>query len=274
MRKKFSGQSERSRLPNPVKAILTGAAGTVGSALAKHLAELGHPVTAWNRAVVPIDRYQPMEDFVRRERPEVLYHLAIASRSTGIANESWLVNYEWTSELAWITRQLDVRFVFTSSVMVFTDNAQGPFTVESVPDAAEGYGYEKRMAEQRVLHRNPHAVVARLGWQIGEGVGSNNMIDFFARQSASAGSVQASRNWYPACSFVRDTVSALLWLASATPGLYLIDSNKRWNFHQIASALNEKHGGRWNVVGTDDFVHDQRMVDPRVPIPSLQLALP
>ena len=257
-----------------MKAILTGAAGTVGSAMATHLRELGHQVSTWNRRVVPIDRYQPMEDFVRRERPDVLFHLAIASRSTGIANESWVVNYEWTSELAWITRQLDVRFVFTSSVMVFTNNAKGPFTVESVPNAGEGYGCEKRMAEQRVFHQNPQAVVARLGWQIGERVGSNNMIDFLAKQSASNGSVQASRKWYPACSFVRDTAPALLWLASATPGLYLIDSNTRWNFHQIASALNEKHGRRWNVIGIDDFVYDQRMIDPRVPIPSLQYTLP
>jgi dTDP-4-dehydrorhamnose reductase len=257
-----------------MKAILTGAAGTVGSAMATHLRELGHQVSTWNRRVVPIDRYQPMEDFVRRERPDVLFHLAIASRSTGIANESWVVNYEWTSELAWITRQLDVRFVFTSSVMVFTNNAKGPFTVESVPNAGEGYGCEKRMAEQRVFHQNPQAVVARLGWQIGERVGSNNMIDFLAKQSASNGSVQASRKWYPACSFVRDTAPALLWLASATPGLYLIDSNTRWNFHQIASALNEKHGRRWNVIGIDDFVYDQRMIDPRVPIPSLQSTLP
>jgi dTDP-4-dehydrorhamnose reductase len=257
-----------------MKTVITGAHGTVGSALAEHLRTQGHKVVAWDRSVIPIDRYQPMEDFVRQERPDVLFHLAIASRSTGVAKESWLVNYEWTSELAWITRQLGVRFVFTSSVMVFTDNAKGPFTVNSKPDAAEGYGYEKRMAEERVFHQNPNAIIARLGWQIGDTSGSNNMIDFFERQTVAHGRIQASRKWYPACSFVRDTAPALLWLASAAPGLYLIDSNTRWTFHEIASALNEKNGGRWNVVVNDDFVFDQRMIDPRVPIPSLQSTLP
>jgi dTDP-4-dehydrorhamnose reductase len=253
-----------------MKAIITGAHGTVGSALSKHLTVQGHQVVAWDRSVVPIDRYQPMEDFVRQERPDVLFHLAIASRSTGVANESWLVNYEWTSELAWITRQLGVRFVFTSSVMVFSDDAKGPFTVDSQPDAPRGYGYEKRMAEQRVFHQNPDAVVARLGWQIGEAGGSNNMIDFFEKKAAASEGVAASRKWYPACSFVRDTAAALTWLASAKPGLYLIDSNTRWNFHEIASALNEKHGRHWSIVANDDFVFDQRMVDPGVPIPSLR----
>src|SRR5882724_2031503 len=106
-----------------MKAIITGANGTVGSALVKFLQSQGHWVVVWDRAAVPIDRYQPMEDFVRREKPDALFHLAIASRSTGVPNESWLVNYEWSSELAWVTRQLGLRFVFTSSVMVFTDDA-------------------------------------------------------------------------------------------------------------------------------------------------------
>jgi dTDP-4-dehydrorhamnose reductase len=257
-----------------MKAIITGASGTVGSVLAQRLRTQGHKVVAWDRRIIPIDQYQPMEDFVRQERPDFLFHLAIASRSTGLTNESWLVNYEWASELAWVTRQLGVRFIFTSSVMVFTDDAKGPFTVDSVPDAAQGYGHEKRMAEQRVLHQNPDAIVARLGWQIGERAGSNNMIDFLEKKAAAGETIGASRKWYPACSFVSDTADALTWLASEKPGLYQINSNARWNFHEIASALNEKHGGRWKIVGNDDFVYDQRMIDPRVPIPSLQNTLP
>lgn len=256
-----------------MKAIITGVHGTVGSELAEHLRAHGHKVVPWDRSIVPIDRYQPMEDLVRHEKPDIVFHLAIASRSTGVPNESWLVNYEWTSELAWITRQLGVRFVFTSSVMVFTDNAKGPFTVESQPDAAAGYGYEKRMAEARVFHQNPDAIVARLGWQIGEAAGSNNMIDFLEKQMKTSGRINASRKWFPACSFVRDSAAVLSWLATAKPGLYQINSNARWTFFEIASALNKLHGNRWQVVGNDDFVYDQRMVDPRVPIPSLEQTL-
>jgi dTDP-4-dehydrorhamnose reductase len=63
-----------------------------------------------------------MEAFVRGHAPDVLYHLAIASQSTGRGpNESWQVNYEWSSELAWITRSLGVRRVFASTATVFSD---------------------------------------------------------------------------------------------------------------------------------------------------------
>lgn len=210
-----------------------------------------------------------MEDFVRREKPDVLFHLAIASKSTGKPNESWLVNYEWTSELAWITRQLGVRYVFTSSVMVFSDNAKGPFTSESVPDAPEGYGYEKRMAELRVMYQNPNAHVARIGWQIGDAPGSNNMVDYFEKH----GTINASRRWLPACSFVQDTAAVLAKLSEKPPGLYMIDGNTKWSFYEIAGALNTKHGERWRIVPTDDFIYDQRMIDPRVNVRPLNATL-
>lgn len=257
-----------------MKALITGASGTVGRALTQYLQAAGWQIARWNRSQTPIDHYPSMEALVRSTAPDVLFHLATASQSTGRENESWLVNYDWTSELAWICRTLDIRFVFTSSVMVFTNNAIGPFTPDSPADATKGYGYEKRAAEARVFYQNPDVVVARIGWQIGEAAGSNNMIDFFERQMADQGYIHASTRWYPACSFLADTAAALAHLAQAVPGLYLVDANKRWTFFEIATALNQHHNNRWIILPNEDFVYDQRMIDPRVPIASLQERLP
>ncbi len=254
-----------------MKALVTGANGTVGRALCRLL---GTDAVPWDRERVPIDQYAPVEEFVRTVAPDVVFHLAIASRSTGRPNESRLVNYEWPSELAWVTRTLRIRFIFTSSVMVFTDKARGPFTIESVPDATEGYGHEKLMAEKRVMSQNPEAVVARLGWQIGDAPGSNNMIDYFERQMREKGEIRASTKWLPACSFLDDTAAALLSLGNAAPGLYQLDANQRWSFEEIARALNERHGGHWKVASTDDFVFDQRMLDSRINVPPLSKHLP
>jgi dTDP-4-dehydrorhamnose reductase len=99
------------------------------------------------------------------------------------------------------------------------------------------------------------------------------MIDFFEKQMAQNGCVKASRKWYPACSFVADTAAVIAELAAASPGLYLVNSNTRWNFYEIASALNEKHGRRWKIVADDSFVFDQRMLESRVPIRPLSATL-
>lgn len=257
-----------------MNAIITGASGAVGSGLKQFLEAQGETVVPWDRLQTPIDNYAAMESFVRMEQPDVIFHLATASKPTGRDNEGWWVNIHWTSELAWICRQLGVRFVFTSSVMIFTNQAVGPFTPHTVPDASEGYGYEKLQAEQRALSQNPDAVVARLGWQIGERAGSNNMLDFFERQMQENGEIRASQRWYPACSFITDTASALVGLAQQPGGVYMVDSNERWTFYEIASALNAVHQQQWKIIPTSDFVYDQRMVDPRVVIPALNVRLP
>ena len=257
-----------------MKAIVTGAGGTVGARLCEYLRSQGVEAVGWDRSRVPVDDYWAMERFVRSVAPDVVFHLAIASRSTGRPHESWLVNYEWTSELAWICRTLGVRFVFTSSVMVFSDRAPGPFTRLSVPDAPEGYGYEKRRAEARVLEQNPEARVVRLGWQIDERPEGNTMLATLARQAQEHGRVEASTRWRPACSFLEDTVRALLALAWVEPGLYLLDSNTRWSYYEIVQALNARHGGAWHVEPTDAFVFDQRMMDDRLVLPSLGQRLP
>lgn len=253
-----------------MRALITGARGTVGRALSRTLQAQGFEVVAWDRARVPIDDYHAMKAFIERVAPEVVYHLAIASEPTGREGESWLVNYQWPSELAWITRHASVRFVFTSTAMVFSNNAWGPFTLDSEPDAGAGYGFEKREAEQRIFHQNPYATIARLGWQIGDDYDGNQLRAWLAERGRT-GTIEASARWLPACAFLDDTAEALWRLLVRPPGLYQLDSNRGWSFYEIASALADIEG--WTVQATDEFVYDQRLIDPRAAMPPLSARL-
>jgi len=257
-----------------MKIAVTGSGGTIGSALVPYLTRQGHSVVAWDRSQVPITEYWAMEEFLRTEKVEALFHLAVPSQPTGTPNESWLVNYQWTSELAWICKELGINFVYVSTVMVFSSQQQGPFTVDTRPDAGDGYGMEKRLAEERVFHQNPASRVLRLGWQIGGPPGSNNMVDFLDEQFASEGLVACSTQWIPACSFLEDTIPVLASMTERDSGLYQFDTNQKWNFYQIAFALGKLLGRPWKITATDSFVFDQRMVDPRMPALSLKSRLP
>jgi len=257
-----------------MKFVITGMSGTVGRALSDYLTKKGHTVVGWDRSKVSIFDYNAMETFLKNEKPDGLYHLAVPSRGTGIPNESWAVNYQWTSEIAWICRVLNIPFYYTSTVMVFSANNKGPFTPQSTPDAYDGYGYEKRMAEERVFYQNPEARVIRLGWQIGYEPGSNTMISWLENQMKTEGIIAASTRWLPACSFLEDTVQILDHLRSLAPGIYLFDSNEKWSFYQIAFAINRLGKRGWNIVASDNYVYDQRMEDNRLPHFSLKTHLP
>lgn len=257
-----------------MKIVVTGSGGTIGTALSTQLKGLGHQVVPWNRTKVPITDYWVMEEFLRSTAPGALFHLAVPSQPTGMANESWTVNYQWTSELAWICRELGITFVYVSTVMVFSSQRQGPFTVDTPPDAADGYGMEKRLAEERVFHQNPAARILRLGWQIGGLPGTNTMVDFLDDQFREDGLVSCSTQWLPACSFLEDTVPVLASMPDRDPGLYQFDTNQKWSFYQIAFALNKSLGKKWKITANDTFVFDQRMVDSRLPAVSLAGRLP
>ncbi|MGH1345653.1 MAG: sugar nucleotide-binding protein [Nannocystales bacterium] len=255
------------------RALITGSRGTIGGALRAHLEAQGWEVVGWDRSKIPNDDYARMKAFVGDTAPTALFHLATASQPTQTqlsAEEVWSVNYEWTSELAWITRELDIPFVFTSTVMVFTEAVAGPYTIAMRPDAAHDYGRTKKEAEARVFAQNPCARVARLGWQIGEALTGNQM----AAWLQARGGVEASTRWIPACSMLADTAAMLRQIAESRPGLYHVDGNEGWSFYDLAMALRQRHGADWTIVPTFGRAYDQRLLDPRLELPSLRSRLP
>lgn len=256
-----------------MRALITGMNGTVGRALAEAIRAIGGDPIGYERGAGPVDEPGEVHARITEARPEVLFHLAIASRPTGLENEGRRVNVDWPAALARACAGAGVRFVFTSTAMVFSDNARGPFTIDSVPDASHGYGLEKRTAEQRVRESNPAATIARLGWQIGRTPGGNNMLTFFQDQMHTSGVVRASQKWLPACSFLHDTAAALIRLTAMPPGLYHVDSNTRWTFFEIATALSAGANHAWKVEPTDDFVFDQRLLDASLTLPPLSASL-
>ncbi|MEM1165943.1 MAG: sugar nucleotide-binding protein [Planctomycetota bacterium] len=257
-----------------MRVLVTGLRGTVGRALEPALHAAGHEVIGWDRSVAPATDLAACDAYVRQINPRGIIHLAVASNPTGVASEGRAVSVDWSMVLARYALELRLPFVFTSTVMVFTDDAPGPFETTSVPDAAEGYGGEKAEAERLIRQTYDDAVIARLGWQIGTAPGSNNMIDFLHRQMAEHGVVRASTNWTPACAHLADTAEALVWCLSAPVSTYMLEGNRAGHsFYEIASALGARHDGAFTVEPADEPARDQRMLDDRVPMKQLDESL-
>ncbi|HMP75528.1 MAG TPA: sugar nucleotide-binding protein [Kiritimatiellia bacterium] len=253
--------------------LVTGGNGTLGSALRAEAARRGDAFTAWERATCQPDDMAGLAPYLARIAPDALVHAAVPSTGTGRPDEGRLVNIEWTARLARAAAERGLPFLYISTVMVFTDNAKGPFTPESEPDAKDGYGFEKLQGERAARDANPEARIARIGWQIGEQPGGNHMLSFFVDKMRTEGVIRASTKWLPATSFLPDTAAALLDLLAMPASLYHVNANTHWTFFEIATALNALHGGSWRVEPNEDFVYDQRLFDPRVPIPPLSARL-
>lgn len=235
-----------------MKAIITGTHGTVAPVLAKSLTEAGHTVVPWNRAYVPTDSRKAASAFIASERPDWFFHLATGSP-------------DWAESVAQACARHGIKFLFTSSVSVFASVQRGPFSVNSLPQPDDSYGCYKLECERRVSAAHPDALVVRLGWQIGETLGANHMVDYLDRTFRAEGRITASVNWHQACSFLADTADGLGQIMDRYPaGLYHLDGNPGLNFYEIASGLNRLLRNSWAVVPSDtpnvnNLLHDERI---------------
>ncbi|TCI53333.1 NAD-dependent epimerase/dehydratase family protein [Exiguobacterium sp. SH1S21] len=237
-----------------MKAILTGMNGTVAPVVAKTIQRHGIEPVAWDRTKVSTSDEAAMREFIESVRPHYFLHIGMGS-------------VEWAETLARLCGEYNIPFLFTSTVSVFSDNVTGPITPDTPPDATDEYGTYKRACEEAIARTNPGAQIVRLGWQIGEAAGSNNMMDYFTNEMNQHGVINASTHWYPSCSFLEDTADALFEiLTKRGPGLYQLNGNTSLSFYDIATSLNELHDLAWRVERADEPKRDNRMVDMDITI--------
>ncbi len=233
--------------------LITGLNGTVAPVVAKALQREGHVTSGWDRSKVPETDLAGSVQFLEETQPNKVYHIGMGPP-------------EWAALIAGWCYENDRPFLFTSTASVFSGNAGRPYTIDDQPDATDEYGRYKHECELAILEKNPDALIVRLGWQIGDRPGSNNMVDYFER-SARDGVLELSTNWFPACSFLEDTADALLELdLRGVSGLFHLDANPGLNIHDIGTRLGELNASRLQIRATGEPRYYNLMRDDRVPV--------
>jgi len=241
--------------------LLTGVNGTVAPAVAAELRRRGSGVTAWDRGAVSPDDREAVARHIRAVKPTALVHCAMGSP-------------QWAEDMARTCAEEGSKFLYISSASVYGAHQQGPFTIEETPEPSDDYGRYKLECEQRVCAVNANTIVVRIGWQIALRRGGNNMVEHLAQKQAEHGHITASTEWFPACSFLDDTAMALSEaLETSPPGLYLLDGNPGWSFWQIAVAVNRAMGANWDIRPTSDFQWNNRLIDKRLSVASIEVCL-
>ncbi|MEM8864952.1 MAG: sugar nucleotide-binding protein [Planctomycetota bacterium] len=244
--------------------LVTGLNGTVAPVLRDRLVAAGCTVTGWDRAAVATDDPAACEDFLDRVQPDAVCHVATGAES-------------WAAWLAEHCHRHDRHFLHTGSASVFGQDPSKPNSVGDPRTATDDYGQYKIRCEDAILAANENAIIARLGWQIGDldtprGGGGNQMLEFLHRAAENGGSISASTKWTPATSLLTDTCDAL-WrlLERGQAGVYHLDSNAECalSFYEIVTRLKAKIGANWQIEESNTPADDQRLIDNRVEIASL-----
>ncbi|MEM7682397.1 MAG: sugar nucleotide-binding protein [Planctomycetota bacterium] len=246
-----------------MRVLITGFNGTLAPYVQRAYAARGDSVSGWDRQAVSPDDAEACAAHLDRVAPDRVIHLAMGAEA-------------WAARLAGWCAEHNAGLVFTSTAMVFADRPDGPHDTSDERTADEDYGRYKTRCEDAVLGASPSAIVARIGWQIGDGRGGNHMFEHLSAEHERNGVLRPSRRWRPACSFMADTADALLGLADrGEPGVFHVDANARacegrgMTFHEIVESLCRKHALDWRIEPNDEYVRDQRLIDDRVKLPTM-----
>jgi dTDP-4-dehydrorhamnose reductase len=248
-----------------MRLLITGLTGTLAPHLAQAAAAQGIDVIGWRRASVPPDDAAACEAWLSHVRPDAIAHLALGSPT-------------WAAQLATHAARTGVPMLFTSTAMVFHHEPDGPHAPHDERTAQDDYGRYKIGCEDAVRAACPHALIARIGWQIDDSAQGNQMLAVLDGWQRDRGAVEASRQWTPACSFASDTAAALVRLLRGPhTGVVHLDSNagEAHRFDRIAAALAQRFDrSAWRIVPGDGYAHDQRLVGGPVALPPLSARLP
>ena len=248
-----------------MRLLLTGMNGTLAPKLAALARARGWEVLGWDRQRIPPDDAAAAAAWLAAQRVEAIAHLAFGAEA-------------WAAQLAGYAGAHGLPFLFTSTAMVFDHQPDGPHRPWDLRTARDDYGRYKIRCEDAVRANNPRASIARLGWQIDPEARGNNMLAALDAQQARDQCIRASTRWIPACSFMEDTVAALLQLLAAPLGATVhLDSNARegHSFADLVRALRRSFAREhWVLEPIADYVHDQRLLDDQARVPELSARLP
>jgi dTDP-4-dehydrorhamnose reductase len=244
--------------------LITGMSGTLAPVVAKHFQQHGWDIVEWDHHQVDPQSSEQSRAFTDRLNIDAICHLAMGSP-------------QWAGELAELAKLRDIPFVFTSTVMVFDNGSDGPYSIFDERTSSEEYGKYKIHCEDAIWKTNTEAMIARIGWQIGTPAqGGNNMLEILNQQANETGKVLASTLWVPSTSRMIDTADGLLKLIEhPIKGLHHFDSNfeSQWSFAELVTALNDHYQLNWAIEPTKDYIHDQRLAPIHFNLASLDNVL-
>ncbi len=229
-----------------MKVLLTGISGTLAPFVSEELRRKGHEVRHWARYDVDLSNKLEIIEFIAKEAPEYVIHLATGPEL-------------WLEGIIIALKKKHIPLIWTSSEAVFGKEQIGPFSMDLDPKPEDDYGKYKRHMEKMIMESYMEKThILRLGWQIGDVPIKNNMLTYLMKEKE----IHASKNWIPSTSFMQDTAITIVNMMSSEKfGIHHLDSNLgNRSFYEIVLALKEKYNLPIEVMEDDEPKRNNRLI--------------
>jgi dTDP-4-dehydrorhamnose reductase len=199
-----------------MKILVTGAAGLVGSHLARRLA-LEHEVLAMKHSDLDITNAIAVRNCVAQAKPAVIINCAViqVDESEQDPAKAQAVNVDGPRFLARAATDYGAEIVHFSTQYAFEGEPVGraPYTIEDEPRPVNNYGRTKLAGEQAVRDACARSYIIRTSWVYGSG--KNSFLCVAHSDLLSGKKVRAIDDIWSSTTFVNDLVERVMTIRAA-----------------------------------------------------------
>jgi dTDP-4-dehydrorhamnose reductase len=235
---------------SPLRILVTGAGGQVGSEVAAHLPH--HQVLALDRAACDLSDRHSVEQAVAAAAPAAVVNCAAWTDVDGCEADperAVLVNALGVRHLAAACGRAGAHLVHVSTDYVFSGDKDGPYDEWDEPGPRSVYGRSKLGGELELARHAGSWAVARTSWVFGRR--GRNFVDTIVGRARDGAPLRVVDDQQGCPTYAPDLAGALARLAvSRLPGVYHVTNQGACTWHDLAAAAVELAGLDPSVVGT------------------------
>jgi dTDP-4-dehydrorhamnose reductase len=219
-----------------VKILVTGAAGLVGSHLARTLAR-DHDVLALKRSDLDISDRDAVNRYVSAVKPSLIVNCAVIQVDESEQNPSkaQAVNVDGPRFLAAAASQWDTEIIHFSSQYAFDGEPVGrlPYTIDDEPQPVNVYGSTKVASEETVRDACARSYIIRTSWVYGSG--KNSFLCTVHNDLRAGKGVRAIVDIWSSTTYVEDLIHRILQiLATRRYGTYHVVNEGVCSYYEFA----------------------------------------
>ena len=223
------------------KILITGASGFVGGRAVVALGNEFELITPSHQEF-DITSADSIEGYIQKNRPDAILHLAAISNTWYCEEhpeESYLVNVVGVENLARVSAQHAIKFVFFSSDQIYNGNLESGLLTEDMAVAPENhYGRHKLLAEERALEICPSCVALRATWMYDsekEGMKTHgNFVINFRNAKESGTPLRFATREFRGITWVKDVVRNIPHTFQLPGGVYNFGAENPLNTFETA----------------------------------------
>ncbi|HOX60400.1 MAG TPA: sugar nucleotide-binding protein [Candidatus Magasanikbacteria bacterium] len=167
------------------KALIIGAAGTLGTALQTAFKGKKIPFVAWDKADGDILDMEGYIAKVRNLRPDVIFNCAAINNVNGIETDDKMltlanmINGEFPGKLGILADEIGATLVHYSSDYIFQGDKNSPYSETDIGNPISKYGATKLLGENSLLKTGKKFYIIRLSRLFGaRGTGPESKLSF------------------------------------------------------------------------------------------------